>query len=171
MLDCFCYQGGFALAAARRARSVEAIDLSGDAVIAARRNAELNGLGNVNFREANSFDVLKKYDEEGRKFDMVILDPPAFAKNKESLDAAYRGYKEINLRALKILRPGGYLVTCSCSHHVTEALFLQIIAEAAGDAKRTVAVVERRTQAKDHPILLTVPETMYLKCLVLRSVS
>jgi 23S rRNA (cytosine1962-C5)-methyltransferase len=112
--------------------------------------------------------VLKQYDEEDRRFDMIILDPPAFAKNRESIPAAQRGYKEINLRAFKILRPGGYLVTCSCSHHIGEPLFLQIVAEAANDAHRTVVVVERRTQSRDHPILLTLPETHYLKCLILR---
>jgi 23S rRNA (cytosine1962-C5)-methyltransferase len=168
VLDCFCYHGGFALSVARKAQSVEAVDLSPAAVAAARRNQELNAIGNVAFREANSFDLLKQFDDEQRRFDMVILDPPAFAKNRESIPAAHRGYKEINLRALKILRPGGCLVTCSCSHHISEALFLQIIAEAANDAHRTIVVVERRTQSRDHPILLTVPETHYLKCLILR---
>ena len=134
----------------------------------ARRNQQLNSIGNVTFREANTFDLLKEYDEVGRRFQMVILDPPAFAKNRDSLPAAQRGYKEINLRALKLLKPGGYLVTCSCSYHVSEALFLQLIAEAANDAHRTVAVVERRTQAHDHPILLTMPETHYLKCIIIR---
>jgi 23S rRNA (cytosine1962-C5)-methyltransferase len=168
ILDCFAYHGGFALAVARHATNVEGVDLSPAAVAAARRNQEINEIANVTFREANSFDLLKKYDEEDRRFDMVILDPPAFAKNRDSVPAAQRGYKEINLRAMKILRPGGYLVTCSCSHHVSEALFLQIVAEAANDAHRLIAIVERRTQAKDHPILLTVPETHYLKCLILR---
>ena len=168
VLDCFSYNGGFALHAATKATRVEAVDLSGSAVAAARRNQQLNGIGNVTFREANSFDLLKQYDDEDRLFDMVILDPPAFAKNRESIPAAERGYKEINLRAIKILRPGGFLVSCSCSHHISEALFLQIIAEAANDAHRNIAVVERRTQSRDHPILLTVPETHYLKCLILR---
>lgn len=168
VLDCFCYHGGFALTVARKAESVEAVDLSPAAVAAARRNQELNHIGNVRFREANSFDLLKQFDEEERRFDMVILDPPAFAKNRDSIPAAHRGYKEINLRAMKILRPGGCLVTCSCSHHISEALFLQIVAEAANDAHRTIVVVERRTQSRDHPILLTVPETHYLKCLILR---
>jgi len=169
VLDCFCYQGGFALAAARNAHHVEAIDLSAPAVSAAGRNAALNSLSNISFNEANSFDLLKQFDEQSRRFDTIILDPPAFAKNKDSLEAAGRGYKEINLRALKLLRPGGYLITCSCSHHLSEAHFLQILAEASADAHRTVAIVERRTQAKDHPILLTVPETLYLKCLILRA--
>ena len=168
VLDCFCYHGGFALSVARKAESVEAVDLSPAAVAAARRNQELNQVGNVSFREANSFDLLKQFDEEERRFDMVILDPPAFAKNRDSIPAAHRGYKEINLRAMKILKSGGCLVTCSCSHHISEALFLQIVAEAANDAHRTIVVVERRTQSRDHPILLTVPETHYLKCLILR---
>jgi len=168
VLDCFCYHGGFALTVAPKAESVEAVDLSPAAVAAARRNQELNQIGNVTFREANSFDLLKQFDEEERRFDMVILDPPAFAKNRDSIPAAHRGYKEINLRAMKILKRGGCLVTCSCSHHISEALFLQIVAEAANDAHRTIVVVERRTQSRDHPILLTVPETHYLKCLILR---
>ena len=168
VLDCFCYHGGFALTVARKAERVEAVDLSPAAVAAARRNQELNQIGNVSFREANSFDLLKQFDEEDRRFDMVILDPPAFAKNRESIPAAHRGYKEINLRAMKILRRGGCLVTCSCSHHISEALFLQIVAEAANDAHKSIVVVERRTQSRDHPILLTLPETHYLKCLILR---
>ncbi|MFZ0739203.1 MAG: class I SAM-dependent rRNA methyltransferase [Candidatus Acidiferrales bacterium] len=168
VLDCFSYHGGFALAVSRKASRVEAVDLSPAAVAAARHNLGLNDIANVTVREANSFDLLKQFDEEDRRFDMVILDPPAFAKNRESVPAAHRGYKEINLRAMKILRPGGYLVTCSCSHHISEALFLQIVAEAANDAHRTIVVVERRTQSRDHPILLTVPETHYLKCLILR---
>jgi 23S rRNA (cytosine1962-C5)-methyltransferase len=166
VLDCFCYQGGFALTIAGGAEHVEAIDLSPAAVQAARRNAELNSISNVNFREGNTFDLLKEYDDVGRRFHMVVLDPPAFAKNRDSIAAAHRGYKEINLRALKILEPYGFLLTCSCSYHVTEPLFLQILAEAANDAHKSIVVVERRTQAQDHPILLTMPETHYLKCLV-----
>jgi len=168
VLDCFSYQGGFALTVAPECEHVEGIDMGAAAVQAARRNQELNGITNVTFREGNAFDQLKEYDEVGRRFQMVILDPPAFAKNRDSLEAATRGYKEINLRALKILAPGGYLVTCSCSYHLSEHLFLQLIAEAANDAKRTVVVVERRTQAEDHPILLTMPETHYLKTLILK---
>jgi 23S rRNA (cytosine1962-C5)-methyltransferase len=170
VLDCFSYQGGFALTVAAECEHVEGIDMGGAAVQAARRNQELNVIANVTFREGNSFDVLKEYDEVGRRFQMVILDPPAFAKNRDSLEAATRGYKEINLRALKILAPGGYLVTCSCSYHLSEALFLQLIAEAANDAKKNVVVVERRTQAEDHPILLTMPETHYLKALILKAI-
>jgi 23S rRNA (cytosine1962-C5)-methyltransferase len=170
VLDCFSYQGGFALTVADRCEHVEGIEMARVAIEAARRNQELNGITNVHFREGNTFDLLKEYEEAGRRFRMVILDPPAFAKNRDSLPAAHRGYKEINLRALKLLEPGGYLVTCSCSYHITEPLFLQIVAEAANDAKRNIVVVERRTQAKDHPILLTMPETHYLKCLILKAI-
>jgi 23S rRNA (cytosine1962-C5)-methyltransferase len=169
VLDCFSYQGGFALTVAGHCEHVESIDMAPAAVEAAKKNQELNSVRNAHFREGNSFDVLKEYDDAGRRFQMVILDPPAFAKNRDSIPAAQRGYKEINLRALKILEPGGFLVTCSCSYHITEALFLQILAEAAIDAHREVVVAERRTQAKDHPILLTMPETHYLKCLILKS--
>ncbi len=168
VLDCFGYKGGFALTVAERCGHVEAIDMAPAAIAAAKRNKELNSRPNVTFREGNSFDILKEYDDVGRRFDMVVLDPPAFAKNRDSIPAAQRGYKEINLRALKILRPGGYLLTCSCSYHVTEPLFLQILAEAANDARRTVVIAERRTQAQDHPILLTMPETHYLKCFIVR---
>jgi 23S rRNA (cytosine1962-C5)-methyltransferase len=168
VLDCFSYQGGFALTVADRCAAVEGIDMAPAAVEAARRNQQLNSISNVHFREGNTFDLLKQYDEAGRCFQMVILDPPAFAKNRDSIAAARRGYKEINLRALKLLKPGGYLMTCSCSYHITEPLFLQIVAEAANDARRNTVVVERRTQAQDHPILLTMPETHYLKCLILK---
>src|ERR1700728_1936301 len=168
VLDCFTYQGGFALTVADRGTHVEGIDMAPTAVEAARRNQELNSIPNATFREGNTFDLLKEYDEAGRRFQMVILDPPAFAKNRDAIPAARRGYKEINLRALKLLRPGGYLVTCSCSYHITEPLFLQLLAEAANDAHRNIVVVERRTQAQDHPILLTMPETHYLKCLMVK---
>lgn len=168
VLDCFTYQGGFAVTLAERCERVEAIDMAPAAIEAAKRNQRLNALSNIHLREGNTFDLLKQYDDAGRRFQTVILDPPAFAKNRDSIAAAHRGYKEINLRALKILEPGGFLITCSCSYHITEALFLQILAEAANDARKTIAVVERRTQAQDHPILLTMPETHYLKCLILR---
>jgi 23S rRNA (cytosine1962-C5)-methyltransferase len=171
VLDCFSYQGGFALTVADRCEHVEVIEMAPAAIEAARKNQQLNGISNVHFREGNTFDLLKEYDEAGRRFRMIILDPPAFAKNRDSIPAAQRGYKEINLRAMKLLVPGGYLITCSCSYHVTEPLFLQILAEAANDAKRSVIVVERRTQAKDHPILLTMPETHYLKCMIIRIID
>lgn len=168
VLDCFSYQGGFALTIAERCDHVEGIDMAPAAVEAARRNEQLNSISNAHFREGNTFDLLKEYDEAGRRFQMIILDPPAFAKNRDSIPAARRGYKEINLRALKLLKPGGYLLTCSCSYHITEPLFLQILAEAANDAKKNIVVVERRTQAQDHPILLAMPETHYLKCLIVK---
>jgi 23S rRNA (cytosine1962-C5)-methyltransferase len=168
VLDCFTYQGGFALTVAGHCEHVEGIDMAPAAVESARRNQQLNSISNASFREGNTFDLLKEYDEAGRRFQMVILDPPAFAKNRDAIPAARRGYKEINLRALKLLKPGGYLVTCSCSYHVTEPLFLQLLAEAATDARKNIAVIERRTQAQDHPILLTMPETHYLKCLIVK---
>lgn len=168
VLDCFTYQGGFALHAARRAERVEAVDSSAEALHAARANAECNGTVNVSFREANVFDLLKEYDQAGRRFDAVILDPPAFAKSRDAIEAARRGYKEINLRGLKLLRPGGTLVTCSCSYHVPESLLGEILWEAAVDVGAEMRVVERRGAGRDHPALLTVPETMYLKCFILR---
>ena len=167
-LDCFSYSGGFALHVAAQCDSVMGIDSSPEALALARRNQQLNGMKNLEWREANCFDFLKAADLGKHRYDTVVLDPPAFARQKSKLEAAWRGYKELNLRALKILNSGGFLLTCSCSHHVSEANLLEIIAEAALDAHRTVTVVERRTQARDHPILLTVPETHYLKCLILR---
>jgi 23S rRNA (cytosine1962-C5)-methyltransferase len=168
VLDAFTYQGGFALHAARAADTVVAADVSGEALAHVAANAARNGLTNVTTREANAFDLLRELEHGGERFDAVILDPPAFAKNKEAVAKARRGYKEINLRALKILRPGGTLVTCSCSYHVHEADFEEVLADAAADAGATVTVVEKRRQARDHPVLLGVPETFYLKCLVLR---
>jgi len=168
-LDCFTYQGGFGLTLARACQSVEALDISEDAIARARRNQELNTIGNITFRAANAFDALQEYDEAGRRFDTIVLDPPAFAKDRASVPAALRGYKEINLRSMKLLKPGGYLITCSCSHHVAEHLFLQMLAEAASDTGRSIQIVERRTQAMDHPILLTVAETMYIKCFILKA--
>ena len=165
-LDCFTYQGGFGLTMARNCQSVELVDLSEEALAQARRNAEANSITNVSFRTGNTFDVLKQYDEAGRRFDTIVLDPPAFAKDRASVEAALRGYKEINLRSLKLLRPGGKLITCSCSHHVAEHMFLGAIAEAASDTGKFLRIIERSTQAKDHPILLTVPETLYIKCLI-----
>jgi 23S rRNA (cytosine1962-C5)-methyltransferase len=168
LLDCFCYAGGFALTLAPQCESVLGVESSAEALRLAQRNQELNGFANVQWKEANCFDVLKAADQQGDRYDTVVLDPPAFARQKSTLDSALRGYKELNLRALKILNPGGYLITCSCSFHVSEADLLEVIASAALDAHRMVMVVERRTQSRDHPILLTVPETLYLKCLVLR---
>ncbi len=168
LLDCFCYTGGFALTLAGQCESVQGVESSPEALKLARRNQELNRISNVEWKEGNCFDSLKAADQSGQRFDTVVLDPPPFAKQKSSLESALRGYKELNLRALKILNAGGFLITCSCSFHVSEADLLEAIASAALDAQRTVTVVERRTQARDHPILLTVPETHYLKCLILR---
>jgi 23S rRNA (cytosine1962-C5)-methyltransferase len=171
VLDGFTYNGGFGLTVASRAESVEAVDVSADAVARVARNAALNGITNVAAKEANVFDFLREKDDRGDRYDTVILDPPAFAKSKDAVAKARRGYKEINLRALKILRPGGCLVTCSCSYHVHEADLEGILAEAATDAGATVTVVEKRRQARDHPIVLGVPETYYLKCFVLRRLA
>jgi 23S rRNA (cytosine1962-C5)-methyltransferase len=171
VLDCFSYHGGFALHAAARAERVEAVDISGEALEAARANAELNAAGNIAFREGNVFDILKEYDQSGRRFDAIVLDPPAFAKTRTAVEAARRGYKEINLRSLKLLRPGGVLLTCSCSHHVSEHLFAEILWEAAADVGTQVRVIERRNQSLDHPILLGVPETLYLKCFNLKTIT
>ncbi|HKN84880.1 MAG TPA: methyltransferase domain-containing protein, partial [Pyrinomonadaceae bacterium] len=144
------------------------LDTSAEAVVAARQNAKLNALSNVDFREANVFDALREMETAGERFDVIVLDPPAFAKNRASLKSAIRGYKEINLRALKLLNAGGVLVTCTCSYHVSEELFLEIMAQAALDAHRRVQVIERRMQASDHPVLLGMPETYYLKCVIAR---
>jgi 23S rRNA (cytosine1962-C5)-methyltransferase len=170
-LDCFSFHGSFALHLAKNCRHVTALDLSRPAIEAAIRNAELNGINNIELIEANVFDKLRDYDDARERFDTIVLDPPAFAKNRGSVEAALRGYKEINLRAMRLLNPGGMLITCSCSYHVGEDLFLGLLADAARDAGRTVQVVEKRTQARDHPILLTVPETYYLKCIVLRAIN
>jgi 23S rRNA (cytosine1962-C5)-methyltransferase len=169
-LDCFTSTGGFALHLAAKCESVEAIDSSGAALAAAEANRTANGVSNIEFKEADVFEILGGYASVRREFATVVLDPPAFAKSRRNLEAAARGYKDINLRALRLLGRGGILVTCSCSHHVSEGMLLEIVAEAALDAGRELRVLERRTQAQDHPILLTVPETHYLKCLVLQVV-
>jgi 23S rRNA (cytosine1962-C5)-methyltransferase len=170
-LDCFTFNGGFALSVARVCESVLGLDISGEAVRASQRNAELNSLPNVEFREANVFDALREMQESGTTFDTIILDPPAFAKNRASVAAAARGYKEINLRAVRMLTRGGVLVTCSCSYHVTEQMFLEVVSAAASDARRRVQIVEKRIQARDHPVLAGVPETLYLKCLIARAID
>lgn len=168
-LDCFTSSGGFALHLASRCESVEAVDSSTGSLDQAARNAAANSISNIQFREANAFDLLSAYARERRQFDTIVLDPPAFAKSRSALENAMRGYKEINLRALELLSTGGILVTCSCSHHLSEAELLGIVASASLDAGRTLRVIERRTQSQDHPILLTVPETHYLKCLILQA--
>lgn len=168
-LDCFTSSGGFALHLARSCESVEAVDSSAPALELAERNRRANGIGNVEFREANVFDLLPALRAAGRTYAAIVLDPPAFARSRDNVEAAVRGYKEINLRALQLLEPGGVLVTCCCSHHVSEALLLEVLAGASLDAGRPLRVLERRTQARDHPILLTVPETHYLKCLIVEA--
>src|SRR6266566_4360737 len=164
-LDVFCYQGGFALHLAGRCSTVTGVDSSRPALEKAEKNAALNGR-EIEWIEANAFDLLKDYAAAGREYDCIVLDPPAFAKSKRNLETAFRGYKELNLRALKMLRPGGLLVTCSCSYHVSPAEFIEVVASAARDVHRNIRLLENRTQAKDHPILLHVPETAYLKCVV-----
>jgi 23S rRNA (cytosine1962-C5)-methyltransferase len=171
VLDVFSYAGGFAMHAARRAGEVEAVDSSGPALEAARRNAELNDLDNITFTRARAFDLLRERSDAGKGYDMVILDPPAFAKTRRDLPQARRAYKEINLRAMKLLNPGGILITCSCSYHLSRELFQDTLRSAAGDAGRTVRVREWRGQAADHPEILTIPETRYLKCAVLECMS
>jgi 23S rRNA (cytosine1962-C5)-methyltransferase len=168
VLDAFCYDGGFALQVAREADAVTAVDLSAEALARVKANAARSGIGNVTTLDANVFDLLHDLDQRGERFDTVILDPPAFAKSRDAIPKAARGYKEINLRALRILKPGGCLVTCSCSYHIHEDDFEAILGEAATDARATVTVVEKRRQARDHPVVLGVPETYYLKCFVLR---
>jgi 23S rRNA (cytosine1962-C5)-methyltransferase len=167
-LDAFSYHGGFALALARNARSVLALDESAAAVERARANAARNELGHVTVEQANAFDRLRMLEGEGRSFDVVVIDPPALAKRKSSLGAAERAYKELNLRALRILRPGGVLVTCSCSGKLSPEGFAAIVEEAARDVGRAVQLLERRGAGRDHPPLLGVPETEYLKCWILR---
>jgi 23S rRNA (cytosine1962-C5)-methyltransferase len=164
-LDVFCYQGAFALHLAPRCAHVSGVDSSRPALEVADRNAALNRL-EIEWIEANAFDLLKDYASSGQRYDTIILDPPAFAKSKRDLDAAMRGYKELNLRALKMLRSGGILVSCSCSYHVSQSDFLGMLASAARDAHCTLRLIEVRGQAKDHPILLNVPETAYLKCVI-----
>lgn len=166
-LDAFSYAGGFAIHISNGCEEVECVDISHAAVELAKSNAARNGLRNVQCIEANVFDFLRERDRQGVRYDFIILDPPAFARNKASVEAALRGYKEINHRAMRLLRPGGILMTCSCSHHVSEGLFAEMLADAAKDARCWARVLERRIQSADHPILLTVPETLYLKCFIL----
>ena len=168
-LDAFAGEGGFALHLAGAVGKVDAIEGSEAAAARGAANAALNGIENVAWTVGNVFDRLHALDSEGARFGAIVLDPPAFAKNKRALPGARRGYKEINLRALKILEPGGVLVTCSCSYHLGREELLAIVAEAAADAGRTVERLELRSQAPDHPVLLNAPETEYLKCLVLRA--
>ena len=167
-LDCFTYQGAFALHMSRAADRVIAVDVSAPALAQATKNAELNGASNIDFIEANAFDWLREKEQAGERFDVINLDPPAFAKNRASIEAATRGYKELNLRAMKLLVSGGTLITSTCSYHMSEESFLNVIASAASDAGRSVQLIEKRMQARDHPVLISMPETHYLKCMILR---
>jgi 23S rRNA (cytosine1962-C5)-methyltransferase len=164
-LDVFCYHGGFALHVAPKCEQIVGVDSSRGALEVADQNAALNGR-EIEWIEANAFDLLKDYAASGRAYDTIVLDPPAFAKTKRDLDSALRGYKELNLRALKMLNPGGILVTCSCSYHVSQGDFLEMLSGAALDSHRDLRLTEVRGQAKDHPILLNIPETAYLKCII-----
>ncbi|MCL2878571.1 MAG: class I SAM-dependent rRNA methyltransferase [Acidobacteria bacterium] len=168
-LDCFTNSGGFALHFARRATTVLAVDISADAVRQAERNRQLNGFSNINFHEANVFDFLRELERDNESFDTICLDPPAFAKNRKAAAGARNGYKEINLRALRLLRPEGILITSSCSYHMPEMEFISLICEAAGDCRRHIQILERRGQAADHPALAAMPETRYLKCFFIRT--
>src|SRR5688572_3879436 len=171
LLDCFSYNGGFALRLARDCPHAEAIDISADAVARIRANAERNGVPHIEAREANVFDELRRLERAGARYDTIVLDPPAFAKNKASVPNALAGYKEINLRAMRLLAPGGYLVTCSCSYNVNEDTFGAVLQEASIDSRTPVTIVEKRMQGRDHPVLVGVPETHYLKCFILRRVE
>ena len=167
-LDCFTFNGGFALHLAQTCESVFGVDIAAEAIAGAERNAQLNGIDNVTFQTANVFDALRELGSAGERFDTIVLDPPAFTKSRATVKSGARGYKEINLRALKLLNPGGVLVTCTCSYHLSEELFLEIIANAALDAHRRLQIIEKRGQSSDHPVLLGVPETHYLKCVIAR---
>ena len=170
VLDCFSYNGGFAMKMASRATETIAFDISEDAVARVRSNAVRNGV-TVDARVGNVFDELRGLDRVKERFDTIVLDPPAFAKTKSAVDKAITGYKEINLRALRLLKPGGFLITCSCSYNISEGMFAQIVYDAAVDAETHVTMVEKRMQGRDHPVLLGVPETYYLKCFILRKVG
>jgi 23S rRNA (cytosine1962-C5)-methyltransferase len=171
LLDCFSYNGGFALRLARECPEAEAIDISAEAVARIRENAGRNGLPHLRAREANVFDELRRLEKAGARYDTIVLDPPAFAKNKASIANALAGYKEINLRAMRLLEPGGCLVTCSCSYNVSEAMFAETIHAASIDSHAPLTIVEKRMQGRDHPVLVGVPETYYLKCFILRRVE
>jgi 23S rRNA (cytosine1962-C5)-methyltransferase len=171
LLDCFSYNGGFALRLARQCPHAEAVDISSDAVARIRANAERNNLPHLQVREANVFDELRRLERAGERYDTIVLDPPAFAKNKAAVPNALAGYKEINLRAMRLLSPGGYLITCSCSYNVNEEMFEATLHEASADSHTQVSIVEKRMQGRDHPVLIGVAETHYLKCFILRRVE
>ena len=171
LLDCFSYNGGFALRLARTCPEAEALDISADAVARIRANAIRNAVPHLQAREVNVFDELRRLERAGARYDIIVLDPPAFAKNKASIPNAMAGYKEINLRAMRLLNPGGYLVTCSCSYNVNEEMFGSVLHDASIDSHTPMTIVEKRMQGRDHPVLVGVPETYYLKCFILRRVE
>ena len=171
LLDCFSYTGGFALRLARHCTQAEALDISTDAVARLHANAARNGITNLEAREVNVFDELRRLEKTGARYDTIVLDPPAFAKNKASIPNALAGYKEINLRAMHLLAPDGYLVTCSCSYNVSEDMFAGVLHVASVDSHVPLTIVEKRMQGRDHPVLVGVPETHYLKCFILRRVE
>jgi 23S rRNA (cytosine1962-C5)-methyltransferase len=171
LLDCFSYHGGFALRLARQCPEAEAIDISAEAVRRIALNAARNGVPHVQAREANVFDELRRLEKAGARYDTIVLDPPAFAKNKASVPNALAGYKEINLRAMRLLSPGGYLITCSCSYNVSEDMFADVVHQASVDSHTPITIVEKRMQGRDHPVIVGVPETYYLKCFILRRVE
>ena len=171
LLDAFSYHGGFALRLAVQCSGAEAIDISADAVQHIQVNAVRNNIRNLGVREENVFDALRRLEKGGERFDTIVLDPPAFAKNKASVPNALAGYKEINLRAMRLLQPGGTLVTCSCSYNVNEDMFGAVLHDASVDSRTPVTIVEKRMQGRDHPVLIGVPETHYLKCFILRRVE
>jgi len=171
LLDCFSYNGGFALRLARQCAEAEAVDISSDAVERIRANAVRNNMPHLQAREANVFDELRRLERAGARYDTLVLDPPAFAKNKAAVPNALAGYKEINLRAMRLLSPGGYLITCSCSYNVNEEMFEAMLHEASADSHTSMTIVEKRMQGRDHPVLVGVPETYYLKCFILRRVE
>jgi 23S rRNA (cytosine1962-C5)-methyltransferase len=171
LLDCFSYHGGFALRLAGQCSTAEAIDISPDAIAHIESNAARNRVANLTAREANVFDELRRREKAGERYDTIVLDPPAFAKNKASVPNALAGYKEINLRAMRLLSPGGYLVSCSCSYNVNEDTFAAVLHEASVDSHTPVTLVEKRMQGRDHPVLVGAPETYYLKCFILRRVE
>jgi 23S rRNA (cytosine1962-C5)-methyltransferase len=171
LLDCFSYNGGFALRLARSCPQAEALDISADAVARIRANAIRNAVRHLEAREVNVFDELRRLERAGARYDTIVLDPPAFAKNKAAIPNAMAGYKEINLRAMHLLNPGGYLVTCSCSYNVNEEMFGSVIHDASVDSHTPMTIVEKRMQGRDHPVLVGVPETYYLKCFILRRVE
>ncbi len=170
-LDCFSYHGSFALHLARNADTVTSLDSSAQAIERAKVNAVLNGAANIHFVEANAFEFLREKEDAGVRFDTIVLDPPAFAKTRQSLGAALRGYKDINMRAMRLLSPGGILFTASCSFHLTKPLFLEMLESAAADSHRRIALREVCGQPIDHPEILTIPETGYIKGALLQAVD